>query len=58
MVDDKERIGDFEIDLIIGRHHKQALITVVDRKSKFTRIKKIPHKQSSLVDIALIEMLL
>jgi len=58
VVDDKERIGDFEIDLIIGRHHKQALVTVVDRKSKFTLIKKIPHKQSSLVEVALIEMLL
>lgn len=34
MVKDKERIGDFEIDLIIGRHHKQTLVTVVDRKSK------------------------
>lgn len=58
VVEDKERIGDFEIDLIIGKHHKQALVTVVDRKSKFTLIKKIPHKQSSLVEVALIEMLL
>ena len=58
IVEKKERIGDFEIDLIIGKHHKQALVTVVDRKSKFTLIKKIPHKQSSLVEVALIEMLL
>ena len=58
IVDDKQRIGDFEIDLVIGKKHKQALVTVVDRKSKFTLIKKIPHKQSSLVEIALIEMLL
>jgi len=58
MVSDKQRIGDFEIDLIIGKHHKQALVTVVDRKSKFTLIKKISHKKSSLVETALIEMLL
>ena len=58
VVDDKKRIGDVEIDLIIGHHHKQALVTVVDRKSKFTLIKKITHKQSSLVEVALIEMLL
>jgi len=58
IVEEKERIGDFEIDLIIGRYHKQALVTVVDRKSKFTLIKKIPHKQSSLVEVALVEMLL
>lgn len=58
IVEEKERIGDFEIDLIIGKHHKQALVTVVDRKSKFTLIKKISHKQSALVETALIEMLL
>ena len=58
IVERKDRIGDFEIDLIIGSHHKQALVTVVDRKSKFTLIKKILHKQSTLVEVALIEMLL
>ena len=58
IVEAKERIGDFEIDLIIGKRHKQALVTVVDRKSKFTLMKKIPNKQSSLVEVALIEMLL
>ena len=58
IVDDKQRIGDFEIDLVIGKYHKQALVTIVDRKSKFTLIKKISHKKSSLVETALIEMLL
>jgi IS30 family transposase len=58
VVDNKQRIGDFEIDLVIGKHHKQALLTVVDRKSKFALIKKIPHKQASLVETALVEMLL
>jgi len=58
IVDNKQRIGDLEIDLVIGKHHKQALVTVVDRKSKFTLIKKISNKRSSLVEIALIEMLL
>ena len=58
IVEEKKRIGDFEIDLMIGRDHKQALVTMVDRKSKFTLIKKIPRKQSSLVEVALIEMLL
>ncbi len=58
IVEEKKRIGDFEVDLIIGRDHKQALVTMVDRKSKFTLIKKIPHKQSSLVEVAFIEMLL
>lgn len=58
IVDKKERIGDLEIDLVIGKDHKQALVTVVDRKSKFTIIKKIEHKKASTVKEALIEMIL
>ncbi len=58
VVDEKSRIGDFEIDLIIGKNHKQALVTVVDIHSKFTIIKKVSHKKASLVKDALIEMIL
>ena len=58
IVDKKERIGDLEIDLVIGKNHKQALVTVVDRKSKFTIIKKVEHKKASTVKEALIEMIL
>ncbi len=58
IVDKKERIGDLEIDLVIGKNHKQALVTVVDRKSKFTIIKKVEHKKASIIKDALIEMIL
>jgi len=44
IVEEKNRIGDWEIDLIIGKNHKQALVTIVDRKSKFTLIQKISSK--------------
>lgn len=40
VVDRKSRIGDWEIDTVIGKDHKGALVTIVDRKSKFTLIKK------------------
>lgn len=58
IVDRKNRIGDFEIDTVIGRHHIGALVTVVDRKSKFTLIKKVDSKQAKEVTKALIGMLL
>ena len=58
IVDEKSRIGDFEIDLIIGKNHKQALVTIVDRYSKFTIIKKVSYKTAALVKDALIEMIL
>lgn len=57
IVEKKNRIGDFEIDTVIGRHHVGALVTVVDRKSKFTLIKNVASKQADLVTQALIEML-
>ena len=36
IVDDKGRIGDWEIDLVIGKGHSGALVTIVERKTSFT----------------------
>ena len=49
IVDKKSRIGDLEGDLMIGGHHKGALVTLVDRCSKKTRIVKIESKRSEAV---------
>jgi len=57
IVDLKERIGDWEIDTIIGKNHKGALVTAVERKSKFTCIRHVPHKRADIVANALIDML-
>lgn len=57
IVEKKSRIGDFEIDTVIGKNHIGALVTVVDRKSKFTLIKNVPSKEASVVTQALIEMI-
>jgi len=57
IVEKKNRIGDFEIDTVIGRHHVGALVTVVDRKSKFTLIKKVSSKKAEEVTKALVTML-
>ena len=58
IVDKKKRIGDFEIDTVIGLNHVGALVTVVDRKSKFTLIKKVISKRAEEVTKALVEMLI
>ena len=57
IVDKKKRIGDFEIDTVIGLNHIGALVTVVDRKSKYTIIKKVSSKKADEVTQALITML-
>ncbi len=57
IVDAIKRIGDWEIDTMIGKKHKGALLTLVERKSKFTLIRKIPKKQADLVTEAAIDLL-
>ena len=57
IVEKKNRIGDLEIDTVVGKDHKGFLVTVVDRKSKFTLIKNVPTKEASVVTEALIEMI-
>jgi len=58
IVERKSRIGDLEIDTVIGKNHIGALVTVVDRKSKFALIKKVESKQAAVITKALIEMLM
>ncbi len=57
IVEEKSRIGDWEIDTVVGKDHKGFLVTVVDRKSKFTIIKATQTKHADIVTKALIEML-
>ena len=56
VVDAKERIGDLEADTVIGRNHKGAIITLVERKSKYTLLSKINRKTSHAVNTAISEM--
>jgi len=39
LIEQRLRLGDFEGDTIIGKHHKGAILTLVDRKSLYTHIK-------------------
>jgi IS30 family transposase len=57
VVEAKKRIGDWEIDTIIGKNHKGALVTIVERKSKFTLIKRVPKKKADMVANATIDLL-
>ena len=53
----KTRVGDWEIDTIIGKHHKGALVTAVERKTKITCIKQVPDKKADTITQALIDIL-
>lgn len=55
IIDEKKRIGDWEIDTIIGKQQKQAIISIVERFSKKTILKKVSNKTAKLVAAATIE---
>ncbi len=57
IVDEKSRIGDWEIDTIIGKNHKQAIVSIVERKSKFTLLAKVSHKTAAKVTQATVDLL-
>jgi IS30 family transposase len=49
-------IGDYEIDTVIGLNHVGALLTIINRKSKYAIKKKVSTKRADEVTNALIEM--
>jgi len=57
IVETRSRIGDWEADLVIGKNHKGALLTVVDRCSRYTLAKLLPNKKANVVAKAIIELL-
>jgi IS30 family transposase len=57
IVDLKQRFGDLEIDTIIGKNHKGAIVTINDRATGILRMKIIKAKESELVKQAAIELL-
>jgi IS30 family transposase len=57
IVDTRSRFGDWEVDTVIGQHHQQALVTLVERKSLLTLIAKVTRKTADNVSAAMIELL-
>src|ERR1700693_6221597 len=45
----KNRIGDWEADTIVGANHKGAVMSHVERRSKYTKLAKLPDKSASSV---------
>ena len=57
IVEENKRIGDLESDLIIGKDHKGALLTIVDRYSSFLWIADVKGKKKDAVKKATINIL-
>lgn len=57
IVDRRERIGDWEIDTVIGRQGGSVLVTAVERKTRYSVIALSEDKSAKNVKCALVEAL-
>ena len=57
LVEKRERFGDLEVDLIIGKRHNQAMLTINDRASGMLKMRKVPSKEAKVVSKAIVEEL-
>ncbi len=55
IVDSKRRFGDWEGDTVIGKGHRGALVTLVERKSLYTVIRSVTHKTAEAVRNAVVD---
>ena len=55
IVNKRLRIGDWEVDSVIGRMHQSSLVTLVERSSRYTSIIKVNSKEAEIVANAIIK---
>lgn len=56
-VEQRERLGDWEIDTLVGKGHRGALVSLVERKSRYTLLQPVPYRFAELVANATISLL-
>lgn len=57
IVEKKERFGDFELDTIVGANHKGAIVSIVDRASKYTYLSLVPQGTAENIQVAMCQRL-
>ena len=57
IVEKKQRFGDLEIDLVIGKDHKGALLTINDRATGFLKMAYVNSKEAKQIELKTIELL-
>ena len=56
-IETRSQVGHWEGDTVIGAAHKQAVVTLVERKSGYAVLAKVKNKTSDLVSSAIITKL-
>ena len=58
MVSTRKRLGDWEVDTLIGKQQKQALLTLTERKSRLTLLGKLSRRTAQAVCQQVCQLLL
>ena len=58
IVNHRKRLGDWEVDTLFGKNHKQALVTLTERKSRFTVLGKVSQRSAQAVQDQIYRLLL
>jgi len=57
VVDTRQRLGDWEVDTMIGKRHKQAIVTLLERKSRLVLLRKVEQRTAEAVADAITHLL-
>lgn len=57
LVEQRERLGDWEVDTLVGKGHRGALVSLVERKSRYTLLQPVTQRLANLVADATISLL-
>ena len=57
IVDQRERLGDWEVDTILGKGRRQAIVTLTERKTRLALIRKVDRPTAQAVQVAIIHLL-
>lgn len=57
IVESRSRLGDWELDTIIGKGHKHAIVSLTERKARLTLIAKVERKTATQVCSTIIRLL-
>jgi IS30 family transposase len=53
VVEERSRLGDLEVDLMVGKAHKSALVVIIDRATLLIRLKKITSRHADSTELAI-----
>lgn len=55
LINKRLRLGDWEVDSVVGKLHQSAIVTIVERLSRYTAIIKVMSKEAAIVSEAIID---